>query len=159
MIFRRRFDTTRAELFATWTDAARLALWFGPSSATGTVGQLDAQTGGTWRVEFRPTDNGPYALKGVYAEVVANERLVFTMDVSEHPDAWHALLDSMRDTPTGARAGGIVTTVEFADAEDKTVVTVSQRFDEPGDRDAHYHMGSPKEWGERFDRLERLLAR
>ena len=158
MIFRRRFRAPRALVYAAWTDAAQLAKWFGPETATSTVRELDLQVGGTWRIVMDMPDGVMYPLSGVYAEVVPGERLVFTMDTSEHPDAWHVMLDSLRDTPTGARAGGIVTTVTLADADTETVMTVSQRFDEASDRDAHYHMGSPRGWGESFDRLERLLA-
>ena len=159
MIFRRRFRATCTAVYDAWTAPAKLTRWFGPAIATSTVSELDVRVGGEWRIVMVMPDGVPYPLKGVYAETVPAERLVFTMDVSEHPDAWHAALDAFRDTPTGARGGSIVTTVTFeAATDDETVMTVSQRFDEASDRDAHYHMGSPKGWGESFDRLEAVLA-
>ncbi|MBL0169762.1 MAG: SRPBCC domain-containing protein [Gemmatimonadaceae bacterium] len=158
MIFRRRFQASRMAVYTAWTDASRLAKWFGPLRATNTVGVLDASVGGAWRVVMHMPDAVDYPLKGVYAEIVPGERLVFTMDTSEHPDAWQARLDAFRDTPTGARAGGIVTTVTFVEVGEETEMTVALRFDEASDRDAHYHMGAPQAWGESLDRLERLLA-
>jgi uncharacterized protein YndB with AHSA1/START domain len=157
MIFRRRFAAAPAVLWRAWTDPEELKRWFGPATATNVSTQLDVRVGGHWRV-VTELDGTRYPLKGVYAEVVPDERLVFSMDASEHPDAWHNHLDSLRDTPSGARAGAIVTTVTFATSDNDTVLTVSQRFDESSDRDAHYHMGSPRGWGESFDRLEQLLA-
>lgn len=174
MIFRRRFHATPGAVYAAWTDPARLSKWFGPENVTTNVSELEARVGGAWHLVMRMPDGSEYPLKGVYSEVIASERLVFTMDTSGHPAAWHALLDSFRDTPSGAPGGGIVATVTFAKAKsdsandtvndtvsdtvNDTVMTVSQRFDEASDRDAHYRMGSPKSWGESFDRLEQLLT-
>lgn len=162
MIFRRRFHATPSAVYAAWTDPARLSKWFGPENVTTNVSELEARVGGAWHLVMCMPDGSEYLLKGVYTEVIASERLVFTMDTSGHPAAWHALLDSFRDTPCGAPGGGIVATVTFAkaksDSANDTVMTVSQRFDEASDRDAHYRMGSPKSWGESFDRLEQLLT-
>ena len=159
MIFRRRFRATNAQVYAAWTDAVQFAQWFGPEVASADVQALDARIGAAWRIVLRMPDGVHYPLKGVYSEVIPDKCLVFTMDTSEHPNAWHEMLDSLRDTPTGARAGGIVATVTLVAADHDCEMTVSQRFDESSDRDAHYHMGSPKGWGESFDRLERFLAR
>ena len=166
MIFRRRFHATPSAVYAAWTDRARLSKWFGPENVTADVSELQVRVGGAWRIVMRMPDGSEYPLKGVYSEVIASERLVFTMETSGRPAAWHALLDSFRDTPSGAPGGGIVATVTFAKAKsdsandtvNDTVMTVSQRFDEASDRDAHYRMGSPKSWGESFDRLEQLLT-
>ena len=156
MIFRRRFPAARAVLWEAWTDPAQLKQWFAPTAAVNVETALDVRVGGGWRV-VSELDGARYPLTGLYQEVAPDTRLVFSMDVSEHPDAWHAQLDALRDTPSGARAGTMVTTMTLVEADNDTVMTVSERFDESSDRDAHYHMGRPREWGERFDRLELLL--
>lgn len=158
LILRRRMPAARASVYAAWTDPARFALWWGPEDVVNDC-TLDVRVGGAWRDTMRMPDGESLVLSGLYREVEPDARLVFTMDTSAHPDAWHALLDSFRDTPSGARGGDVVATVTFADgAADETVMTVSQFFELPSDRDAYYKMGAPTGWAQSFDRLERELG-
>ena len=64
----------------------------GPKSFTNPVCEMDVRPGGPWRIVMRSAEGVDYPLKGIYREVVAPERLVMTMDLSEHPDPWHDLL-------------------------------------------------------------------
>jgi len=77
----RVLDATRDEVFRAWTEPDQAARWFGPVGCTTpreTV-SMDVQPGGEWRATMiRDEDGAEYPIGGVYREVLAPERLVFT---------------------------------------------------------------------------------
>jgi predicted dithiol-disulfide oxidoreductase (DUF899 family)/uncharacterized protein YndB with AHSA1/START domain len=77
----RVLDASRDEVFRAWTEPDQAARWFGPVGCTTpreTV-SMDVQPGGEWRATMiRDEDGEEYPIGGVYREVLAPERLVFT---------------------------------------------------------------------------------
>jgi len=73
----RRFAAPREAVFRAWTDPEELAQWFGPAGATARDVEVDLRPGGHYRMTLIES-NGVHPLSGVYREVNAPERLVFS---------------------------------------------------------------------------------
>ena len=65
-------------VFAAWTDSEQFQQWMCPPGFRLDQCELDARTGGAWRVHGYKPDGSPFAKSGVYREVRRPERLVFT---------------------------------------------------------------------------------
>ena len=74
----RVFDAPRALVWQAWTDPTMLGQWFGPRGFTSSVPELDLRVGGALRIVMHGPDGNDYPMKGVFREVVASERLVFS---------------------------------------------------------------------------------
>jgi uncharacterized protein YndB with AHSA1/START domain len=89
----RVFDAPRELVFKAWTEPERFARWFGPSDAEvppSTV-SMDVRPGGAWRATmFAGPGRHEIRWKGVYREVVAPGRLVFT--ISDQPSGEHEVV-------------------------------------------------------------------
>lgn len=83
----RVFDAPRELVYRAWTDTKQFARWFPPDGFSADC-ELDVRPGGVMRVDMKGEDPalGPdfagkvFPGKGVYKEVVPNERLSFTFD-------------------------------------------------------------------------------
>ena len=73
----RTIDAPRHDVFRAWTDARRLARWWGPRGFTNHVVELDAREAGAIRIEMRGPDGTIYPMAGVFGELVVPERIVF----------------------------------------------------------------------------------
>jgi uncharacterized protein YndB with AHSA1/START domain len=139
LVITRLFDATRELVFEAWTDPKHLAQWWGPRDYPAAQVKLDVRPGGAWRHCLRSTETGNDLWhRGVFREVVAPERLVFTF-------AWEE---------EGERGLETLVTVTFADDGGKTRMTLRQTpFQSDGERDGH--QGG---WNSTFDRLADHLA-
>lgn len=79
----RVFDAPRALVFQAWTEADRLARWWGPKGFSVQVGSLDLRPGGVFHYSQRAPGGAELWGKFVYHEVVAPERLVFTSSFAD----------------------------------------------------------------------------
>ena len=136
----RVFDAPRELVFTAWTDPGQLARWWGPHGFSAPSVALDVTPGGAWRTCMRnDADGGELWASGVYREVVAPERLVFSY-------AW--------DTADGAPGHETLVTVTFDDLGDKTRMTFRQAvFQSVQERDEH--RGG---WSQCFDELAAYLS-
>jgi uncharacterized protein YndB with AHSA1/START domain len=139
----RLIDAPRALVFQAWTDPQHLAQWWGPQGFTNPVCEVDLRPGGAIRIDMRGPDGSIYPLRGVFREVVAPERLVFTNDALDA--AGQLLIEG-------------ITTVTFAEQDGKTLLTVQDRIlnAAPGAADAL--AGMDEGWNQSLDRLVALLA-
>lgn len=135
----RTLPAPRALVYRAFTDPARMLEWFGPHGFTATGVQLDVRVGGAWRGGMRGPDGRELVASGVYREVVANQRLVFTY-------AWEN---------DGARGHETVCQLELADAGQQTLLKFSQGPFQTS-ADAQDHQGG---WGEAFEKLAAAVAR
>jgi uncharacterized protein YndB with AHSA1/START domain len=94
LVLTRRFEAPRALVYAAWTDAARIARWWGPRGFAVQDCNADVRVGGTWRVATRSPEGEEHNASGVYREVAPPERLAFTM-------AW----EGSEDSSPGLRRG------------------------------------------------------
>lgn len=66
-------------IYRAFTDPAAMAKWLPPNGFTGTVHQMDAKVGGTWRMSFANfSGGGSHSFGGTYLELVPGERLTYT---------------------------------------------------------------------------------
>jgi uncharacterized protein YndB with AHSA1/START domain len=145
LVLTRLIDAPRAAVFRAWTDPDLLKRWFAPHPYTTPVAELDVQPGGASLVVMRSPEGQEMPNRGVYLDVVENERLVFT-------DAYtHAWEPSQKPFMT------VVLT--FEDEDGKTRYTARVRHWTEADREAHEAMGFHEGWGRCADQLAALVTR
>jgi uncharacterized protein YndB with AHSA1/START domain len=158
-VITRVFNAPRELMFRAWTEPRHMARWWGPHEFTNPVCDMDVRPGGAYRIVMRGADGTDYPITGVFREVVPPERLVLTMDCSEHPEAWHDLVQPNRRPDETNPAGVMLSTVTFEAVGAKTLLTVRMRLASPATRDAMLKMGMTEGWSQSLDRLEDLLAK
>jgi uncharacterized protein YndB with AHSA1/START domain len=145
LVLTRIIDAPRQKLFKMWTDPELLKQWFAPLPCTTPVAELDVRPGGANLVVMRSPDGNEFPNRGVYLEVVENERLVFT---DAYTKAWE---------PSPKPFMTVIITFEDEDA--KTCYTARVRHWTAADREAHEKMGFHQGWGQCADQLAALVAR
>jgi uncharacterized protein YndB with AHSA1/START domain len=71
-------DAPREKLWRGWTEPALMKQWFVPRPWTITSVKQDLRPGGESEVVMRDPDGNEYPNRGIFLEVVPNEKLVFT---------------------------------------------------------------------------------
>jgi uncharacterized protein YndB with AHSA1/START domain len=74
----RILDAPRALVFRAWTEPEHLARWWGPQGFVTTELAADIRPGGAYRAVMRSPAGTVYCRRGVYREIAAPDRLVFT---------------------------------------------------------------------------------
>jgi uncharacterized protein YndB with AHSA1/START domain len=135
----RTLNAPRDLVFKTMTDPKHLPNWWGPKYLTTTVDKMEVKPGGCWRYVQRDPEGNEYAFRGVYHDVIASERLVYTFEYEGMPG--HVLME-------------IVT---FEDYEGKTKLTDHLVFQSVEDRDGMYNTGMQEGATESMNRLAELV--
>ena len=144
LVLERVIDAPRETLFKAWTDPELMKQWFVPKPWTLSRVETDVRPGGASLVVMRSPEGQEFPNKGVYLEVVPNERLVFT---DAYTGAWEP-----SDKPFMT---GIVT---FENVEGKTRYTARVKHWSIEDREAHEKMGFHEGWGKCTDQLAALAT-
>jgi uncharacterized protein YndB with AHSA1/START domain len=145
LVLTRLIDAPRDKLFRAWTDPNLLKQWFAPLPYTTPVAELDVRPGGANFIVMRGPDGAEMPNRGIYLEVVKNERIVFT---NAYVKAWEP-----SDKPF------MTVILTFEDEGGKTRYTALVRHWTIADRETHEKMGFDKGWGQCADQLEALVAR
>lgn len=116
IVMTRIFDAPRDLVFKVTTDPELIPLWWGRSSNTTIVDQMDVHPGGTWRFIQRTPDGMELAFNGVYREVVPPERVVYTFEFEGYPG--HIMVETVTYEDLGGRTR-LTSTALFASAEDR----------------------------------------
>ncbi len=140
IIITRTFDAPRALVFKAFTDPALIPKWWGPARLTTVVEKMDVRPGGIWRFVQHDAEGNEYAFHGVYHDIAAPERLVYTFEWEGMPG--HAMLE----------------TVTFEEHDGKTKVTDTAVFQTVEDRDGMIESGMEGGATESMDRMAELLA-
>lgn len=75
----RMLRATPERVYRAFLDPAAMAKWLPPHGFTGTVHQMDAVPGGSWRMSFTNFGTGgSHSFGGKYVELVPGERLRYT---------------------------------------------------------------------------------
>ena len=123
LVITRVFDAPRSLVFRVWTQPEHLARWWGPKGFTLVACSMDVRPGGAWFRRMRSPEAVEYVKRGIYREIVAPERLIFTY-VNEAAD--------------GSLGPETVVTVTFEPLGAKTKLTLHHTgFDSVAWRDAH----------------------
>jgi uncharacterized protein YndB with AHSA1/START domain len=143
----RVFDAPRELVFKAWTDPKQFARWFPPDGFSADC-ELDVRPGGSLRVDMKGEDPslGPdfvgkvFPGKGVYKEVVANERLSFTFEA-----------------PTEDGVLNLLMTVLFEAQGRKTKLTIHQTAETVASYDELVKIGASEGLRQSLDKLAVLL--
>lgn len=157
-VISRLLNAPRELVWEAWTQPKHMMQWWGPRMITNTVCEMDVRPGGALRMVMRGPDGADYPIKGEFHEVKPPERLVFTMDPTEHPAAWHDMVDANRGSDPNP-VGILVSTVTLEDQSGKTKLTVRIRLKSKAIRDNMVKMGMNQGWSSSLDRLEELLPK
>ncbi len=145
LVLARIIDAPPEKLFRAWTEPELLKQWFAPLPYTTPVAELDVQPGGAILVVMRGPDGIDMPNRGVYLEVVKNERLVST---DAYTRAWE---------PSPKPFMTLILTFERQGT--KTKYTARVRHWTVADREAHEKMGFHEGWGICADQLAALVAK
>lgn len=145
LVLTRIIDAPREKLFRAWTEPELLVQWFAPQPWTTASARLDVRPGGGNVIVMRDPEGNDYPNRGVYLEVVENEKLVFT---DAYTEAWE---------PSQKPFFTVVLTFEDI-GDGKTRYTARARHWTVEDRDAHEKMGFYEGWGLCTDQLAALVA-
>jgi len=77
---RRTYAVRRDRLFRAWTRPAELAQWFAVAPGfTVPIAEVDLRVGGRYRLGMQPPGDAPLmVVGGIYREIAAPEKLIFT---------------------------------------------------------------------------------
>ena len=136
----RLFDAPPRLVFEAMTKPEHVRRWWGllDDRYSVTVCEIDLRPGGAWRFVGRGP-KGEYAFHGVYREIVAPERLVFTEIYEPFPDV-----------------ESVVTSV-LTEENGKTRLTASALYPSLEVRDTVINTGMARGAGISYDRLEDLV--
>jgi uncharacterized protein YndB with AHSA1/START domain len=144
VVITRVFDAPRELVWQAWTDPKMLAQWFGPRVFTSSVPEWDLRVGGALRIVMHGPDGNDYPMKGVFLEIVAPERLVFSnipVDQNGNP-----LMEGE-------------TIVTLSERDGKTTLTVKSHMVGLVPIAAQMLAGMEAGWMQSIDKLGELVAR
>ncbi len=144
LVLTRLIDASPEKLYRCWTEPALLKQWFAPKPYETPVAEMDVRAGGANLIVMRGPDGQDMPNRGIYLEVVPNQRLVFTDAFTE---AWQ---------PSQKPFMTVILT--FEEKDDKTLYTARVRHWTAEDREAHEKMGFHQGWGLCTEQLAALAA-
>jgi uncharacterized protein YndB with AHSA1/START domain len=144
LLLTRLIDAPPEKLYRAWTEPALLKQWFAPHPWTTPRAELDVRPGGANLVVMRSPDGNDFPNRGVYLEVVPNQRLVFT---DAYTEAWQP-----------SEKPFMTVILAFEEEGGKTRYTARVRHWTAADREAHEKMGFHGGWGLCTDQLAALAA-
>ena len=141
---KRVFNAPRAVVYKVWTEPEYVKQWWGVEGSTIVVCDMDVRPGGAFRIDMKSSDGTVYVNRGVYLDVVVNERIVYKdeRDASALPG----------NLPVGTH------TVTFQDLGAGTLVALISQFETLEDRNLMVRFGVIEGIGQSLERLEHLLT-
>jgi len=145
LVLTRLINAPREKVYRCWTEPQLMKQWFAPLPWTTPHVEVDVRPGGANVIVMRGPDGKDMPNRGIYLEVVPNERLVFT---DAFVKAWE---------PSEKPFMTVILT--FEDEGGKTRYTARVRHWTVADKEAHEKMGFHQGWGICTDQLEALAAK
>jgi uncharacterized protein YndB with AHSA1/START domain len=143
LVLTRLIDVPREKLWRCWTEPALLVQWFTPPPWKTTSAKVDVRAGGSSLVMMKGPEGQEMPHRGVYLEVVKNEKLVFT---DAYTTAWE---------PAAKAFFTAILTFEDAGAG-QTKYTARAVHWTQEDCEAHDKMGFHQGWGIATDQMTAL---
>ncbi|MNT53699.1 hypothetical protein D3C72_1907960 [compost metagenome] len=144
------FNAPRALVFEAWTDPEKLKHWYAPDGCTIEFKSLDATQGGSFHSCVHDPVHGDCWIKGLYKEVTAPEKLVFSMIISNENG------DDVRSIEAGKPEDWpeeVLTTVTFTEIGKQTKLTIHQTVSEAEAKQT----GAYQSWIKMFNKLEAII--
>jgi uncharacterized protein YndB with AHSA1/START domain len=145
LILHRVIDAPRDKVFKAWTDPELLKQWFAPKPYTTPSAELDVRAGGANFIVMRSPEGQDMPNRGVYLDVVKNERLVFT---DAYTKAWEP-----------AEKPFMTVELTFKDVGGKTDYTARVKHHTVADRETHEKMGFHEGWAQCTEQLAALVEK
>lgn len=136
LTIKRRFDAAPEKVFAAWTDPEKLKRWMGPGEIFTKHAECDLRAGGRYWISMQTPNGEDHDVRGVYREVVPNEKLVFSW-------AW-------KSTP---ERESLVTITFKSDGGGTLMTLLHEQFFDEAARDGHQ-----AGWNGSLVKLEKYLA-
>ncbi len=137
LILKRRLAASPEDVYAAWTDPAKLKQWFRPGSGPVLPGTaLDVREGGYYTIAVGGEDGEEHRVSGMYREVVPGRKLVFTWISDCAPES-----------------ESLVTVLIRPDGDGSILTLIHEQFSDEAARDRHEHG-----WTGCLDKLELYLA-
>ena len=144
IVVTREFDAPRDLVWQTMTKPDMLRRWlFGPPGWEMTRCEDEQKVGGGFRWEWRGPDGAVIRMHGVYREISPPARTVRTEIFEVEP---------------GPPMGEQLATMELAEKGDRTVLTITLRYESTAARDGALASGMEHGMAASYDKLEELLA-
>ena len=138
LVVRRTFNAPARIVFEAWTKPELFKRWWVPKSMGVSLHsvELDARTGGTYRLVFGDGASAQMEFFGRYIEVIPHSRIVWTNDEGGE--------------------GGAVTTVTFEEKGGQTLLVIHDFY--PSKKAADEGSGSLDGMAETLEQLDELLV-
>ncbi len=139
----RAFAAPPALVFRAWSSAEHMRRWFCPAGCSLPVAEIDFRPGGACVFRMQVPNGGEHWMRGHFIEIVADERLVFDMDVG----------------PEGAPDFSVHTIVSLMPQGEGTLLRVRQSYVVHTAAARASVRGAPAGWASTLDNLELEVAR
>jgi uncharacterized protein YndB with AHSA1/START domain len=133
------------KVYRAWTEPELFKQWFAPRPWTTPHAELNVRPGGGNLIVMKGPGGQEFPNRGIYLEVVKNERLVFT---DAYTESWEPSLKPF-----------MTVILTFEKHEGKTRYTARVRHWTVADRETHEKMGFHAGWGQCADQLVALVAK
>lgn len=143
LVLTRVIDVPREKLWRCWTEPKLMVQWFTPPPWKTVHAETDVRAGGSSYIVMKGPDGQEMPNRGVYLEVVPNEKLVFT---DAYTSAWQPSDKSFFT--------GILTFEDMGDG--KTRYTARALHWTKEDCENHEKMGFHEGWGIATDQMTAL---
>ena len=136
LVIKRVLDAPRSLVFAAWIDPEKVKRWMGPGEIKAVLAEIDPRAGGRFRWLMKTPAGEDHDVGGVYREVVANEKLVFTW-------AWK----------TAPERESLVTVLLKPDGDGTLLTLTHEQFFDEDARDRHNNG-----WTSAMEKLDKYLS-
>jgi uncharacterized protein YndB with AHSA1/START domain len=147
LVLTRDFDASPDKLFRAWTEPSLITQWFTPAPWTTPHAESDLRPGGESIVKMRGPNGEEFTHRGVYLEIVPNQRLVFT---NAYTAGWE--LSEVKPLMTF-----VLTFDDLGGGRTRYTARVEHWSIE--DREAHEKMGFHQGWPIATEQLADVVAR
>lgn len=155
-VITRVFDAPRERVWTAWSEAERLAKWWGPKGCTIGVRKLDFRPGGVFHYSMQFNEGTMWG-RFVYREIAAPERLVFVNSFSDENGG----ITRAPFSPTWPLE--VLNIVTFTERDGKTTLTLRGGPIDPTDEERRTYEGffdsMQQGFGGTFDQLDAYLAK
>jgi uncharacterized protein YndB with AHSA1/START domain len=145
----REFDAPRELVFKAWTDAEHMTRWYAPHGCSITFRACEFRVGGAIHSCIKTPDGHNCWCKGVYRNIVASERIEYTMAVADANGNSLTPIEAGMDPDWPAETLVTVTFEPRGAKGEKTLLTLHQTVSETLAKKT----GAHPSWLQMLDRL------
>lgn len=142
----RTIDAPRELVFRMWTESHFLKRWYAPRRCQLEILDFNFRVGGTFRHRVREPNGGECLCSGVFEEIVAPERIVYSIYFCDEQGSFVEAKSIGADAEWPDKT---TVTVTLAEQQEKTTVTLHQTVPESVAKRTGAYPG----WIEMLDRL------